>query len=77
MDPLPSLPSINVRMMFGYDGDGRSVEDLIRALVAAESDGRPMVVVTSDHALAISVRERGAQSVPAAAMLGIVDWMQR
>jgi hypothetical protein len=80
VDPLPSLPplpSINVRMMFGYDGDGRSVEDLVRALVAAESDGRPMVVVTSDHALAVSVRERGAHAVPSAAMLGLVEWMQR
>jgi hypothetical protein len=44
-------------------------DDVIRALVTAEPEGRPVVVVTSDRAVADSVRRRGAHPVPSAVLL--------
>jgi len=56
-----------VRVLFS--DAGVLADDVIRALVAAEPRGRPVVVVTSDQAVAASVRRRGAYPVPSAVLL--------
>ena len=42
---------------------------VIRALVAAEPQGRPVVVATSDKAVVTSVCAQGAHSVPSRVLL--------
>ena len=49
---------------------GVLADDVIRDLVAAEPQGRPVVVATSDRAVVDSVRRRGAHTVPSAVLLG-------
>ena len=44
-------------------------DDVIRALVAAEPQGRPVVVATSDKAVVSSVCAHGAHSVPSRVLL--------
>ena len=56
-----------VRVLFSRAGV--LADDVIRALVTAEPEGRPVVVVTSDRAVADSVRRRGAHPVPSAVLL--------
>ena len=55
-----------VRVLFS---SGEIADDLIRRLVAAEPPGRPVVVVTSDRAVADDVEAMGAVSVPSTALL--------
>jgi hypothetical protein len=45
-------------------------DDVIRDLVAAEPQGRPLLVASSDRAVAASVRRRGAHAVPSSVLLG-------
>ena len=56
-----------VRVLFS--DPGVSADDVIRAVVAAEPDGRPVVVASSDRAVADSVLRRGAYPVPSAVLL--------
>jgi predicted RNA-binding protein with PIN domain len=56
-----------VRVLFS--DPGVLADDVIRALVTAEPEGRPVIVVTSDRAVADSVRRRGAHPVPSAVLL--------
>ena len=44
-------------------------DDVIRALVAGEPQGRPVVVATSDKAVVASVCAQGAHSVPSRVLL--------
>ena len=53
-----------------FSDAGVLADDVIRDLVAAEPQGRPVVVATSDRAVADSVRRRGAHAVPSAVLLG-------
>ncbi|WP_265521424.1 NYN domain-containing protein [Oerskovia flava] len=55
-----------VRVLFS---SGEIADDLIRRLVAAEPVGRPVVVVTSDRAVADDVQAMGAVAVGAPALL--------
>ncbi|GGM53816.1 RNA-binding protein [Longimycelium tulufanense] len=64
---VPSAGPRGVRVLFS--DPGVLADDVIRALVAAEPEGRPVVVVTSDRAVADSVRRRGAHPVPSAVLL--------
>jgi predicted RNA-binding protein with PIN domain len=48
-----------------YSPYGVIADDVIRQLVAAEPQGRPVVVVTSDQAVAQDVRRAGARVVGA------------
>ncbi len=64
---VPSAAPRGVRVLFS--DPGVLADDVIRALVAAEPEGRPVVVVTSDRAVADSVRRRGAHPVPSAVLL--------
>uniref|UniRef100_UPI001C5E3344 NYN domain-containing protein n=1 Tax=Pseudonocardia nigra TaxID=1921578 RepID=UPI001C5E3344 len=60
--------SRGVRVLFS--DPGVLADDVIRDLVAAEPEGRPVVVATSDRAVAQSVRRCGAHTVPSAVLLG-------
>ncbi len=64
---VPITTSRGVRVLFS--DPGVLADDVIRALVAAEPVGRPVVVVTSDRAVAESVRRCGAHPVPSAVFL--------
>ncbi|MCF7548317.1 NYN domain-containing protein [Pseudonocardia sp. WMMC193] len=57
-----------VRVLFS--DAGVIADDVIRDLVAAEPQGRPLLVASSDKAVAESVRRRGAHSVPSSVLLG-------
>ena len=56
-----------IRVLFSAPDE--IADDLIRRLVAAEPAGRPLVVVTSDHAIVTDVTRAGAWTVPSAALL--------
>jgi predicted RNA-binding protein with PIN domain len=64
---VPSAAPRGVRVLFS--DPGVLADDVIRALVTAEPEGRPVVVATSDRAVADSVRRRGAHPVPSAVLL--------
>jgi predicted RNA-binding protein with PIN domain len=64
---VPIAAPRGVRVLFSEPGV--LADDVIRALVAAEPEGRPVVVVTSDRAVAESVRRRGAHPVPSSVLL--------
>jgi predicted RNA-binding protein with PIN domain len=64
---VPAVTPRGVRLLFS--DPGVLADDVIRALVAAEPEGRPVVVVTSDRAVADSVRRRGAHPVPSAVLI--------
>jgi predicted RNA-binding protein with PIN domain len=63
----PTRGSRGVRVLFS--DPGVLADDVIRALVAAEPQGRPVVVATSDKAVVGSVCAQGAHSVPSAVLL--------
>lgn len=52
-----------------FSDPGVLADDVIRALVAAEPEGRPILVATSDRAVVASVRKHGAYAVPSAVLL--------
>jgi predicted RNA-binding protein with PIN domain len=56
-----------VRVLFS--DPGVLADDVIRDLVAAEPEGRPVAVATSDRAVVQSVRRCGAYAVPSAVLL--------
>lgn len=64
---VPITTSRGVRVLFS--DPGVLADDVIRDLVAAEPRGRPVVVVTSDRAVAESVRRCGAYPVPSVVLL--------
>jgi predicted RNA-binding protein with PIN domain len=63
----PPRGSRRVRVLFS--DPGVLADDVIRDLVAAEPQGRPVVVATSDRAVVESVRGSGAHAVPSAVLL--------
>lgn len=64
---VPTTSVRGVRVLFSEPGV--LADDLIRSLVTAEPEGRPLVVVTSDRAVVDSVRRRGAHPVPSSVLL--------
>jgi predicted RNA-binding protein with PIN domain len=64
---VPAATPRGVRVLFS--DRGVLADDVIRSLVAVEPPGRPMVVATSDRAVADSVRRNGAHSAPAAVLV--------
>jgi len=63
----PTRGSRRVRVLFS-DRDVLA-DDVIRALVAAEPEGRPVLVATSDRAVVASVRRHGAHALQSAVLL--------
>lgn len=68
-DRVPGLPPAprGVRVLFSRKG--QTADELIRRLVRAEPDGRPVVVVSSDREVADGVRRAGAYPLPADTLL--------
>ena len=64
---VPTAAVRGVRVLFSKRGV--IADDVIRELVAAEPSGRPLVVATSDRAVADSTRAGGAHSVASAVLL--------
>jgi predicted RNA-binding protein with PIN domain len=56
-----------VRVLFSEPGE--IADDVIRRLVAAEPAGRPLLVVSSDHAVQLDVQGAGAWVIPSAVLL--------
>lgn len=65
--PIPVPPHKGVRVLFSNPGE--IADELIRRLVAAEPQGRPVIVVSSDREVAEGVRRSGARPVPAAMLV--------
>jgi predicted RNA-binding protein with PIN domain len=65
----PAQPPVprGVRVLFSAADE--IADDLIRRLVAAEPEGRPIVVVTSDQQVVTDVGRAGAWTVPSAVLL--------
>ena len=67
---MPSAPR-GVRVLFSAPGE--IADDVIRRLVAAEPEGRPLIVVSSDKEVATDVARAGAYAVPSALLLRRLD----
>jgi predicted RNA-binding protein with PIN domain len=65
--PVPTAAARGVRVLFSPAAV--TADELIRQLVRAEPQGRPVVVVSSDREVADGVRRAGARSVPSTALL--------
>jgi predicted RNA-binding protein with PIN domain len=64
---VPTAGPRGVRVLFS--DPGVQADDVIRALVDAEPQGRQLVVATSDREVVVSVRRRGAYSVSSPILL--------
>ena len=64
---VPTVSARGVRVLFS--DPGVIADDVIRSLVGAEPEGRPLVVASSDREVADSVRRRGAHPVASAVLL--------
>jgi len=64
---VPAAVPRGVRVLFSERGV--LADDVIRSLVTAEPPGRPMVVASTDRAVADSVRRKGAHPVPSAVLV--------
>jgi len=67
---MPPAPR-GVRVLFSAPGE--IADDVIRRLVAAEPEGRPLMVVSSDKEVATDVARAGAYAVPSALLLRRLD----
>jgi predicted RNA-binding protein with PIN domain len=65
--PVPVPQHKGVRVLFSHPGE--IADELIRRLVAAEPQGRPLIVVSSDREVADGVRRSGARPVPSAMLV--------
>ena len=68
---VPPLSARGVRVLFSKPGE--IADELIRRLVRAEPEGRPVVVVSSDREVADGVRRAGARPISSAALLRRLD----
>jgi predicted RNA-binding protein with PIN domain len=68
---VPAAAARGVRVLFSKPGE--TADELIRALVRAEPQGRPVCVVSSDREVADGVRRWGARPVSAAALVRRLD----
>ncbi len=65
--PVPVPQHKGVRVLFSRPGE--IADELIRRLVAAEPQGRPVIVVSTDREVADGVRRSGARPVPSAMLV--------
>ena len=66
----PARHPRGVRVLFSEPGV--LADDVIREVVAAEPPGRPLLVVTSDRAVATSIRRNGAHPVDSSVLLELL-----
>jgi predicted RNA-binding protein with PIN domain len=69
--PMMPIAPRGVRVLFSAPGE--QADDLIRRLVAAEPEGRPVLVVSSDREVAAAARRPGAVAVPSAVLVRRLD----
>lgn len=67
LTPVLLAPPRGVRVLFSKPG--QTADELIRQLVRAEPDGRPVVVVSTDREVADGVAAAGARPVPSTLLL--------
>lgn len=67
--PPVAAPGIRVR----FSPTGQTADELIRRMVRAEPEGRPVVVVSSDREVADGVRRPGVRSVESVALIGLLS----
>jgi predicted RNA-binding protein with PIN domain len=67
--PPVAAPGIRVR----FSPTGQTADELIRRMVRAEPEGRPVVVVSSDREVAEGVRRPGVRSVDSVALIGLLS----
>ena len=68
---VPAAAARGVRVLFSRAGE--TADELIRRLVRAEPQGRPVCVVSSDREVADGIRRAGARPVSAAALVRRLD----
>lgn len=68
---VPGVTARGVRVLFSRPDE--IADELIRRLVRAEPQGRPVVVVSSDREVADGVSRAGARPVPALALVRLLD----
>ncbi|MEO7979354.1 MAG: NYN domain-containing protein [Sporichthyaceae bacterium] len=68
---VPAAGARGVRVLFSKPGE--TADELIRRLVRAEPEGRPVCVVSSDREVADGVRRSGARAVSSAALVRRLD----
>ncbi len=68
---VPPMSTRGVRVLFSKPGE--TADELIRRLVQAEPEGRPVVVVSSDREVADGVRRSGARPVTSTALVRRLD----
>lgn len=66
----PPVAGTGIRVRFSPVG--QTADELIRRLVRAEPQGRPVIVVSSDREVADGVRRPGVRSVEAVALIGLL-----
>jgi predicted RNA-binding protein with PIN domain len=59
----PTDIAVNAKFTIHYPGEGQSADDVIREIVARQTDRRRFFVVTSDRALREMARKKGLESV--------------
>jgi predicted RNA-binding protein with PIN domain len=67
---VPQMNFRGVRVL--YSPAGVTADDVIRRLVAAEPQGRVLLVVTADREIVDSVRRAGARTVAPAALMSVL-----
>lgn len=68
---VPPASARGVRVLFSKPGE--TADELIRRLVRAEPEGRPVCVVSSDREVVDGVRRAGARAVSASALVRRLD----
>ncbi len=56
-----------------FSPEGVIADDVIRDLVAAEPEGRVVIVVSNDHEVATDVVRAGARSVAVESLVGLIE----
>jgi predicted RNA-binding protein with PIN domain len=60
----PSEIAVNPKFTIHHPGAGGSADDVIRAMILAQTDKRRFFVITSDRALRELAKKRGIEAVP-------------
>jgi predicted RNA-binding protein with PIN domain len=62
-DQTPTDVPVNAKFTVHYPGEGQTADDLIREMIARQTDRRRFFVVSSDRAIRELARKRGLESV--------------
>src|SRR5512137_2528320 len=62
-EPTPTDVPVNPKFTIHYPGEGQSADDVIRDMIARQTDRRRFFVVSSDRAIRELAKKRGLDSV--------------